>query len=224
MKKLLIGLAVVVVLLVVAVLVVPPLIPADTYNSQIIARVEAATGRAVRIDGPVTLSVLPVLGFAASQVSLANAPGQSPPQMVSLDKLDVRIAVFPLLRGALVVDSFVLEKPVIALSVDKTGTPNWQFAAKTAVQAAPASPQTPAAPSAPAAGGGAPISGLALSNVRIADGQATYADARSGARYEIDAINMNLSLPSLSSPKMASVVEFNNSRICSSLLRNAASM
>ena len=203
MKKVLIGLGVVVVLLVVAVLVVPGLIPADTYKSQIAERLQAATGRAVRIDGNVRLSVLPVLGFSAEKVSLANAPGASPPQMVTLDKLDVRVAVLPLLRGDLVVDSFVLEKPVIALSVDKNGTPNWQFAAKSAVQAAPASRQAPTAPAAPAAGGGAPVSGLALSNVRIADGQATYADARSGATYKADAINMNLSLPSLSSPMKA---------------------
>ncbi len=201
MKKFLIGLGVVIVLLVVAVFVVPPLIPADTYKSQIVERLQAATGRTVRIDGPLKLSVLPVLGFSAEKVSLANAPGQSPPQMVTLDKLDVRVAVIPLLRGDLVVDSFVLERPVIALSVDKNGTPNWQFTAKTAVQSSPAARP---APTAPAAGGSAPISGLSLSNVRIADGQATYADARSGATYKADAINMNVSLPSLSSPMKAS--------------------
>lgn len=202
MKKVLIGIGVVIVLLVVAMFVVPPLIPADTYKSQIISRVEAATGRTVRIDGPVTLSVLPVLGFAASQVSIANAPGQSPPQMVSLDKLNVSVALFPLLRGDLVVDSFVLDKPVIALSVDKNGVPNWQFAAKSAVQAAPKT----AAPPAPPAGvssSGSPVSGLSLSNVRITDGQATYADARSGKTYKLDALNMKVSLPSLSSPMTA---------------------
>lgn len=203
MKKLLIGIVVVIVLLVLAVVVVPPLIPADTYKAQIIERVEAATGRTVRIDGALKLSVLPVLGFAADKVSVANAPGQSPAQMVTLDKLDVRIAPFPLLRGDLVVDSFVLEKPVIALSVDKGGVPNWQFAAKNAVQSAPAPGKPTTAPAAPAASGGAPISGLSLSNVRISDGQATYADARSGATYKIDAINMAVSLPSLSSPMKA---------------------
>jgi AsmA protein len=200
MKKLLIGVGVVIVVVVVAVLVVPALIPADTYKAQIVERVQAATGRTVQIDGPLKLSVLPVLGFSAEKVSLANAPSQSPPQMVTLDKLDVRVAVLPLLRGELVVDSFVLEKPVIALSVDKNGTPNWQFDAKSAVQSSPAAHQAPAAP---AANGASPISGLSLSNVRIADGQATYADARSGASYKADAINMDVSLPSLSSPMKA---------------------
>lgn len=202
MKKFLIGLGVLIVLLVVAVFVVPALIPADTYRSQIVSRIEAATGRTARIDGPVKLSVLPVLGFSAEKVSLANAPGASPPQMVSLDKLDVSIAVLSLLRGQLVVNSFVLEKPVIALSVDKSGTPNWQFAAKSAVQAAPAPAQGAPRP-APAGGGGSPISGLSLSNVHISDGQGTYADARSGASYKVDAINMTVSLPSMTSPMKA---------------------
>ena len=205
MKKFLIGLGVVIVLLVAAVFVVPPLIPADTYKAQIIDRVEAATGRTVRIDGPIKLSVLPVLGFAADKVSLANAPGRSPEQMITLDKLNVSIGLFPLLRGDLVVNSFVLDKPVIALSVDKNGVPNWQFAVKTAASQAraPAAPSSSTSPPGPAASGGAPISGVSLSNVRISDGQATYADARSGASYKLDAINMTVSLPSLSSPMKA---------------------
>jgi AsmA protein len=204
MKKILIGLGVVIVLLVLAVLIVPALIPVDTYKAQIVSRLEAATGRTVRIDGPMTLSVLPVLGVSAEKVSLANAPGRTPAQMVTLDKLDVRIAVFPLLRGQLVVDAFVLEKPVIALSVDKAGTPNWQFAAKAAAPAAPVPGARNPPPAASPGGGSAPISGLSLSDVRIVDGQATYADARTGASYQADAINMTVSLPSLTSPMQAS--------------------
>lgn len=205
MKKLLIGIGVVVVLLVLAAFIVPALIPADAYKGEIVSRLEAATGRTVRIDGPMTLSVLPVLGVSAEKVSVANAPGRSPAQMVTLDKLDVRVALFPLLHGQLVVDAFVLEKPVIALSVDKAGTPNWQFAAKSMAASAPApapSPKNPP-PAAPAPSGGAPISGLSLSDVRIVDGQASYADARTGASYQADAINMTVSLPSLTSPMQA---------------------
>ena len=210
MKKLFIGLGVVVVLVLLVVFVAPALIPADAYKAEIVSRIEAATGRAVRIDGPMKLSVLPVLGFSAEKVSVSNAPGRSPPQMVTLDKLDVRVAVLPLLHGDLVIDSFVLEKPVIDLSVDKAGTPNWQFAAKAAAASAPAPQKAQgskappaAAPSAGAGRGGAPISGLSLSDVRLVDGQASYSDARTGASYKIDAINMTVSLPSLTSPMQA---------------------
>ena len=207
MKKILIGVGIVVVLLVIAAIAVPALIPVDTYRSQLVSRIEAATGREARIDGDFKLSLLPRLEFVAGKVSLANASGESPPQMVMLDKLTVRIAMIPLLRGNVEIDSFVLDKPVIALSVDKSGRPNWQFATASAApearpaagQPAPGPAQTPAGSS----GSRSRLADLSLGDVRINDGQVSYADARSGARYEADAITMKVSLPSLSSPMKA---------------------
>ena len=200
MKKILIGIGAVIVVLVAAALIAPFLIPVETYKGQILAQVQSATGRTMRIDGPLKLSILPTLEISAAKVSLSNAPGQSPPEMVTLDRLGVRVALFPLLHGAVDIDEFVLEKPVIALSVDKSGKPNWQFATASAPQAAPAAAPKAAAPS---SGGGSSLSGLTLGDVRIVDGQATYADARSGAKYEIDGINLKVALPSLSSPMQA---------------------
>ena len=48
MKKLLIGIAVVVVLVIAAALIIPFVIPTDTYKQQLIARVKDATGRPAR--------------------------------------------------------------------------------------------------------------------------------------------------------------------------------
>jgi AsmA protein len=104
------------------------------------------------------------------------------------------------LHGAIDIDEFVLEKPVIALSVDKSGKPNWAFGAASAPATAP---QAAAKPAAPSSGGGSSLSGLALGDVRIVDGQATYADAQSGKKYEINGINLKVSLPSMSSPMQA---------------------
>ena len=57
MKKLLIGVAVVVVLLVVAAVAVPFLISTDTYKAELIAKVKESTGRDFRIDGKVSFSL-----------------------------------------------------------------------------------------------------------------------------------------------------------------------
>ena len=221
MKKVLIGVAIVLVVLVAAALAAPLLIPVDTYKAEILTRVQAATGREARIDGDFKLSLLPTLEFTAGKVSLANAPGQAPAQMVTLDKLNVRVAMLPLLHGAVEIQSFVLDKPVIALAVDKNGTPNWQFG-KTAAAPRPAPAGTAAPPPAGSqAGGGSRLSGLSLGDVRIVDGQASYADARSGAKYQIDAINMKVALPSLSSPmKTDGSAVWNNEKI--SLVLNIA--
>jgi len=199
MKKILIGLGALVVLLIAAAFIVPALIPVETYKNQVLAQIESATGRKAEIAGDFKLAVLPNLEFSAGRFSLANATGTAPAQMVTLDKMTVRVALFPLLSGTVVVDSFVLEKPEIFLSVDRNGQPNWQFTAKQ-----PAETPSARGPTRPAeGGGGSPLAGLTLGDVRLVDGRITYADARSGASYVIDDINMKVSLPSLSSPMKA---------------------
>jgi len=198
MKKILIGLGALVVVLIAAALVVPALIPVDTYKGQLLAQIEEATGRKARIDGEFGFSILPSLEFTAGKVALANAQGAQPADMVALDRLNVRIGLLPLIGGNVVIDSFVLEKPVISLSVDRNGRPNWQFDTK---QAAP-KPGEAATP-AGGAGDGPGLSGLTLGDVRIVDAKLSYSDARSGDKQEIDAINMKVSLPSLSSPMKA---------------------
>ena len=59
MKKFLLILLAVVVVLIVAAVAVPFLLPTETYKQQIAAQVERATGRALAIEGPLDISMLP---------------------------------------------------------------------------------------------------------------------------------------------------------------------
>lgn len=195
MKKVLIGIGAVVVLLIAAALIVPAFIPVDVYKTQIVKGIEEATGREARIDGDFDLALLPRAEFAAGKVSIANAPGGKAENMVSLDRLTVRIAVFPLLSGNLEVDALVVEKPVINLEVDKSGRPNWQFAAAGGDAKAPALAAEP--------GGGPGLSGIKLGDVRLVDGTLTYEDMASGTSHRLDDINLKLALSSLESPLTA---------------------
>src|SRR5262249_50574391 len=97
MKKLLIGLAVVIVLLVGAVVAAPFLIPVDTVKAKLVEQVKSATGRDLRIDGPLKLSFLPAVGIEASQVSFSNAPGGQAKDMASLGKLQLDLKLMPLI-------------------------------------------------------------------------------------------------------------------------------
>lgn len=193
MKKLLIGLGVVVVLLI-AVGVVISLIPLDSYKGEIQARVKEATGRDLRIDGDISLSLFPPIAVSVENVGFANAPGATTPEMATIDRLDVALQILPLLSGEIAIDRFILEKPVINLEVDEQGRPNWQL--ETA-EAAPA-------PSGDADGGdagGAPAVGeLRLGEVRLVDGVLNFVNRQSGQEVTVSAIDMELSLPSLSSP------------------------
>src|SRR6267154_1263762 len=143
MLKLLKWIGIVVVVLVVLVVgaafVLPQFISVDTYMSKIIAEVKSATGRDLKVSGPVHLSVLPHLAIEAAQVSFSNAPGAQSKDMMTLGSFQVEVELFPLINKTVVVDRFVLKDPVIALEVDKQGRPNWDFStAKAPGAAAPA--------------------------------------------------------------------------------------
>jgi AsmA protein len=196
-KKLLIGLAVVIVLIIAAAIAVPFFIPLDTYKGKIIALVKTETGRDLKIDGPVHFSLLPSVALEANDVSLSNPPGAATPNMVQLKTLAVELKLFPLLHGGLEISQFKLVQPAIALEIDKQGKPSWAFSTPAPTGAAPQA--APPANSAPAAGSssGPDFSAISLGDVSIVDGQASYLDQRTGEKKQLTGINMTLSLPSL---------------------------
>jgi AsmA protein len=195
MWKLLVGLGVLVVLLVAAAVIIPFAVPVEVYSARVAALVKQATGRELKIAGPVRLSVLPMLALEANDVSFANMPGARTPDMVALKRLRLQVQLWPLLHRRIVVNRLVLVRPVIALEVDKAGHPNWVFGPTAAPAAAPAgSTAEPAA-----VGGGFGISGLALRKVEFSDGKISYLDQRTGKAERLAGINMSLSLRSLGS-------------------------
>lgn len=203
MKKTLIVIGAVVGLVIAALLIAPAVIPVDTYKTELLSQVEKATGRKATIDGDFGISLFPTVKFTAGKVSLANVKGGKAPTMVSLERLNVQVAILPLLSGTVVVDSFVLDKPVINLEIDASGRPNWEFKPAMADgKPAAATPKKSAEP-ADASGDGVGLSGLQLGDVRLVDGRVAYSDAASGVSQVIDAINMSVSLPSLTSPMAA---------------------
>ena len=194
MKKLFIGLGVVVLLLVVAVVVIPMLIPLEKYKSEIQAQAKNATGRDLRIDGDISLSLLPGIAISVENVGFANAPGATTTEMATIDRLDVALQILPLLSGEVAIDRFILDRPIINLEVDAQGRPNWQFATGEAAAA-------PSGDAGGGSGGGAgALSELRLGEVRLVDGTLNYVDLQSGQELRVSEVNMELSLPSLSSP------------------------
>ena len=196
MKKLLIGIAIVIVLLIAVVVAAPFFIPVDKVTAEVVSRVKAATGRDLKIGGKVSFSIVPILGVEANDVSFSNPPGAGSPDMAKFAKLQVALKLWPLLRKEVEVDKLVLVDPVIALEVDKQGRPNWQFGEK-----APAATARPGQP-APAAGTGG-LGELTLEDVRLENGQVSYLDQRSGEKLVLEQIAMKLSLPNLESPLAA---------------------
>lgn len=199
MKKVLIGLVLIVLLIVGAAVLAPYFISKEWVVTYVLQQVKAKTGRDATVDGPIKLALLPRLQIEASDVTFANAPGGAAPHMATIKALKLQLQLMPLVSGQVAIDSFVLTEPVIALEVDKQGRPNWSFAQDVAEgKPAPGSQPAPA-PAAAQAPGGSPIGDIQLGDVRLVNGTISYADARTGAKQTISGIDATVSLPNLDS-------------------------
>ena len=195
MKKLLIALAALVLLLVVAALAAPSFIDWNRYRPEIAHRIEAVTGRRVTIAGNLSFALLPTPTLNVEGAALANLPGASQPQMVTLKSMQVRVALLPLLHGRFQVDRVRLVEPVIALEVLPDGTRNWDFKATTTAGTKSADePQQ-------APGTSADVS---LESVEIAGGTLIYRDPAGGISERVEKIDARLQARTLRGPFIVS--------------------
>jgi AsmA protein len=196
MKKVLIGILVLVVLIIGAAVIAPFFIPLDTIKEQITTRAEDATGRKLTIAGDFDLSILPKVRVKAGDVTFANAAGAKQANMVELAQLEVGLSLFPLISGQVEVSSFVLVDPVINLEVDANGTPNWQFEEKESSDSDDDEAESSSDDDGDGAGGDG-LREVSLGDVRLVNGTVRYSDAQAGTTQEIKAINATINLPSL---------------------------
>lgn len=97
------------------------------FKGTVERRVSAATGREFRIHGnlDVDLSMQPLV--TAERLTLANPVGAKDPQMASVSRLAMRVDLWRLLKGELVLPEVRLAQPRLLLDVDKDGNANWRF-------------------------------------------------------------------------------------------------
>jgi AsmA protein len=143
----------------------------DSLKPRIIAAVKQQTGRDLTLQGRIRLGLSLQPTLTVQGVALANPPGFSRPQMATLDRLDLKLALIPLLSRRVEIDRLVLVKPDILLETDAKGRPNWQFTP------APSEAAAQPAPTGAKANSSASIS---VADVRIEDGTLAWRDAASG--------------------------------------------
>ncbi|TCZ65391.1 AsmA family protein [Roseicella aquatilis] len=143
----------------------------DSLKPRLQAAVEEATGRALSLDGPIGLKLSLVPTVTAERVALANMPGGSRPQMASVQRVELQLALLPLVSGQVELRRLRLVAPDILLETDAAGRPNWVFAPRESRPAPAATP--PAASSRPPA--------IAIGRIAIEDGRVTWRDGATGA-------------------------------------------
>ncbi|MDQ6972644.1 MAG: AsmA family protein, partial [Mariprofundaceae bacterium] len=87
-----------------------------------------ASGRALRIDGDLSLDISLHPALLVEGVHLANAPGGSRAHMLDVERMEVEINLLPLLSGRLLVKRVILLRPDLLLEALPAGGNNWSFA------------------------------------------------------------------------------------------------
>ncbi len=171
-------LGLVVVLLVLAAVVLPLVVDPNDYRDEIAARVEAATGRPMEIEGELKLSVIPWLGVDIGRVRLGNPAGFGDGAFLEIESASVGVRLIPLLSRRLEVSTLRLEGLQLDLVKNKAGRGNWEGFGEAAEEAPAPTGESPGEEGVSFRLTG--VAGLEISDARIryedrADGTVTEA-------------------------------------------------
>ncbi|OJI04235.1 AsmA family protein [Polynucleobacter sp. MWH-Adler-W8] len=95
--------------------------------------VKDATGRELKIAGPVSLSLFPSISVKAEQVSLSNASWASNPDMFVFKQIELDIRILPLLKGSVEISRIGVRGLEANLQTNKAGEGNWNLTPPTIV-------------------------------------------------------------------------------------------
>ena len=119
-----------------ALLLLPPLalylflqwFDADTFRPRIATALRQALGRQVDILGPVTMAGVLNPRFSFGPVAISNGAASGPAEFARIGRVELDLALWPLLSGRAVVQRALLDAPDIRLDRDPDGRGSWQDA------------------------------------------------------------------------------------------------
>ena len=124
MKKLLIGIAIVLVLLVAGVAAAVLLINPNQFKPLIVEQTKKATGLDLIIDGDIRWQFFPSLGFAIGETEMRNPEGFEKENLFQVNAIDVSIELMPLFKKQLTVGKATLNGADIQLETLNNGRTN----------------------------------------------------------------------------------------------------
>ncbi len=153
---------------------------ANRYKPQIEALASQQLGRSLKLEGDVRLSLWPILGLRAEQVSVGNLEGFSDPQFATAEALVLGVRLGPLLGKRLEVEELAVDGLHLYLERRADGSNNWQLAP-------PAPKEAAAAPAKGEAGRGF---GLLIGGLRLDQAAIQLRDGKSGKLWRIQPVDL----------------------------------
>jgi hypothetical protein len=191
MKKIIIGLVVLVVVVIGGAAIAISLVDVNQYKGMIAEEAKKATGRDLTLDGDLKLNISFTPSVSVNGVTFANADWGSRKEMVKLERFEAELQLIPLIFGDIQVNRLVLVGLDVVAETNAQGVGNWVFDT-----GAPAQPA--AAPKAEGESGAFKlpvVRQVHLENIKI-----TYKDGQKGETIDLALDSLEASADSATSP------------------------
>jgi len=165
----------------------------NDLKPQITRIAKEATGRELTLDGDIDLKISFTPKLLVENVSFQNASWGSRPEMVKVRRVEVQVALLPLLSQNIEIKHLVLVEPDILIEIDKSGRTNLEFKIP-AKDAAPKSEKKADKPSK------IELPALIFEDLRIEKGQLTYKNARKNKIFAVRIENLKARATDPASP------------------------
>jgi len=97
----------------------------NTYKQPLTEKLTEALGRGVLIKGALQLQFYPDIALEINDISIKNLPHFSPDDFLSVQQATVQVALLPLFKQEIIIDSLILEHPRLLLQQRENGENNW---------------------------------------------------------------------------------------------------
>ena len=128
MKRVLAGLAVLVLVTVVAAIGFVLSFDVNRYKQTLVAMVAERTGRTFAIDGDIRFVPAMVPTIALDKVRIGNVPWDTRGDLLAIEHIEARVALRPLLSRRIEIKRVAIIGATALLATNSTGEHNWTFA------------------------------------------------------------------------------------------------
>ena len=153
----------IVLLIILAVLAITMLVDPNQFKPKIAAQVKQSTGRELKLEGDIKLSVFPWLALKLGPASLGSPAEFKDTPFLSFNRAEVRVRLLPLLSKRLEVARVELDGMNLNLVKRADGKANWQMGEDNG---------TPEAPKPAKSSGGATVDSIA--GIAVTHGRVSY--------------------------------------------------
>jgi uncharacterized protein involved in outer membrane biogenesis len=159
----------------------------NRLKPRITAIAKEYTGRELTLGGDVKLGISFSPSLEVEDVAFQNAAWGSRPQMAQIKKLEVQVALIPILSGEVAVKKLTILNSDIIIEIDKSGKSNLDFDIPKASESK--APETK--------GDDETLTIFSIGKVHIENGKLTYKDHQSGITEALTIESLRLDTPAL---------------------------